>query len=247
MIQWIAYFGLLFSLTIQAAWANYPPPPEPFRFVSDYTQTLTPQESYTLEHALQTYSQQTSSQIAVVMIDSTEGEAIAQYAVHLGNRWGIGQKKERNGVLLLIAKRDRKVFIATGYGLEGALPDAVASSIIRHDITPYFKQEQYAAGIAQGLSAIIAATRGEYAPKPITEEEETIDGLALFCLLALIIFILFFANTRESIYISRHIGDIPLKRTEGFGGSRSRGGLSGGRSGGFGGGSFGGGGAGGSW
>lgn len=241
---------LVFSLSTQA---NYPPVPEPFRYVSDYTRTLTAQEQQTLEQALSDYGRKTSSQIAVVLIPSTNGEEIALYSTNLYNRWGIGREKLNNGVLLLVAKEDRKLFITTGYGLEGALPDAIASSIIRNDITPYFKQGQYAQGIAKGLSSIIAATQGEYAPLNETEENTELSGLEIFLAIAFIILFLFIQNMRGYAYISSSQSDRIIRtttnigRSGGFGGS-SNGGFSGGSSGGgFGGGRSGGGGAGGSW
>ena len=155
--------------------------------------------------------------------------------------------------MLLIAKNDRNLFIATGRGLEGALPDAIASSIIRNDITPYFKQGLYAQGIAKGLSSIIAATQGEYAPAPVESEEENVfDGIEIFIFMAIVIFFLFNSFGRGGVYISPSTADRIIRTTRsrgGFGGGfgGGRGGFGGGSGGGFGGGSTGGGGAGGSW
>ncbi|QGM81275.1 TPM domain-containing protein [Otariodibacter oris] len=247
------YYHLILSLVLicfsTLSWADYPSVPDPFRYVTDYTQTLSPQDKQTLENALVDYGTKTSSQIAVVIIASTEGEAISSYTHNLFNQWGIGRKKENNGVLLLVAKNDRKLFIATGRGLEGALPDAIASSIIRNDITPYFKENRYAEGIAKGLSSIIAATQGEYQPLVEQDENEPNDFLT-FILFAIIIFFIFgISNRRNGVYISS--GDLGRvirhsSRSGGFG--HSRGGFGGGsHGGGFGGGSSGGGGAGGSW
>lgn len=246
---------MLFWAAIAAATVSYPTPPKPFRYVSDYTQTLSAQERQVLEQALTDYSGKTSSQIAVVLVPSTQGEAVANYAHTLFNQWGIGRQKENNGVLLLIAKNDRKLFIATGRGLEAALPDAIAASIIRNEITPYFKQNLYAEGIAKGLSAIIQATQGEYAPLPDEQENSGIDDELIFFLIALAIFILFqFIGRSGGTYISPNSGNIDRiihhsrRSSGGFGGfGGGSGGSSGGFGGGFGGGSSGGGGAGGSW
>ncbi|QIM63314.1 methanol dehydrogenase [Pasteurellaceae bacterium Orientalotternb1] len=241
--------AMLFSIV---SWANYPDVPKPFHYVSDYTQTLSQNEWQTLENALVDYSRKTSSQIAVVIVPTTNGEAVSSYSHNLFNKWGIGRSKENNGVLLLIAKNDRKLFIATGRGLEASLPDAIASSIIRNDITPYFKQNQYAQGIAKGLSSIIAATQGEYAAAP---EEETssdfnIEDLMFFLFFAFVILMIFNAKSGGR-YISPRQADriIHTARRSGFGGgfSGGSGGFGGGSGGGFGGGSSGGGGAGGSW
>ncbi|WP_373820388.1 YgcG family protein [Glaesserella sp.] len=255
---WLTFLFGFFSLSV---WANYPDVPKPFRYVSDFTQTLSQQDKQTLESALIDYAQKTSSQIAVVIVATTNGEAISTYTHTLFNRWGIGREKEDNGVLLLIAKNDRKLFIATGRGLEGALPDAIASSIIRNDITPYFKQDQYAQGIAKGLSSIIAATQGEYAPAPVENDENTMEDFEIFLIAAVAIFIVFSAVSRGGdTYISPSTADRIIRTTagtmrrgrsgSGFGGGfggGSRGGFGGGSGGGFGGGSTGGGGAGGSW
>lgn len=246
----ILLWGLFFSLF---SWANYPAVPKPFRYVSDYTQTLSQNDWQTLENALADYGRKTSSQIAVVIVPTTNGEAVSSYSHNLFNQWGIGRAKENNGVLLLIAKNDRKLFIATGRGLEGALPDAIASSIIRNDITPYFKQNAYAQGIAKGLSSIIAATQGEYAPAPVAEEDSssTLEDVLFFLFFALVIFLIFYNSQKGGRYISPHQAERILHsaRRGGFGGgfSGSSGGFSGGSGGGFGGGSTGGGGAGGSW
>lgn len=253
---------VLFSTSLWAA-DNYPAVPNPFYYITDYTNTLTRQEWRTMEDALIANRAKTSSQIAVVIVPSTNGEEIASYSHNLFNKWGIGRKAENNGVLLLIAKNDHKLFIATGRGLEGALPDAIAATIIRHDITPYFKQEQYAQGIAKGLSSIMAAINGEYAPyASYGEEEESgledIDGLLFFLIAGIVIFVVFRprgGNTYISPSAADQIGRIIINS------SRSRGGFGGGFGGGsggfgggdrgsgdsFGGGSSGGGGAGGSW
>lgn len=257
----LVWLALLFSLNVAA---NYPSVPNPFRYVSDYTNTLSAQDRQTLENALLNYGQKTSSQIAVVIVPSTNGEEIAMYSTNLYNQWGIGRAKLNNGVLLLVAKNDRKVYITTGYGLEGALPDAIAASIIRNEITPYFRQDLYAQGIAKGLSAIIAATQGEYAPAAVENNVEEFDaeGLGIFIAFAVIFFLFFVLNTRGGVYISPSQADRIIRTTSnigrggfggGFGGGSrggfgsGSGGFGGGGGGGFGGGRSGGGGAGGSW
>lgn len=252
----IFWLGLLMLFSL-SSWGNYPDVPKPFRYVTDYTQTLSTQDRQILENALVDYATKTSSQIAVVIIATTNGEEIASYTHNLFNKWGIGRQKENNGVLLLVAKEDRKLFIATGRGLEGALPDAIASSIIRNDITPYFKQDMYAQGIAKGLSSIIAATQGEYAPIVSNEENGgDFDGFEIFLFIAIVIFFIFHNVANSGGYISpssanRVLRDVDtIRRRGGFGGGSGGfgGGFGGGgSSGGFGGGSTGGGGAGGSW
>ncbi|QIM66389.1 methanol dehydrogenase [Mannheimia granulomatis] len=265
-------FLCLALFSVNASAVTYPEAPNPFYYITDYTKnTLSPQEWRILEDALIANRAKTSSQIIVVIVPTTEGEAVSTYAHTLFNKWGIGRTKnnENNGILLLIAKNDRKLFIATGRGLEGVLPDAIASSIIRNDITPFFKQEQYAAGIARGLSAIMAAINGEYAPYASYGEEsqefEDIEGLLFFLFAAMVIFLIF-RPRRNTTYISPgsmdQLGQILRENQRrnggfngGFGGGfgRNSGGFGGGFGGSrgsgdsFGGGSSGGGGAGGSW
>lgn len=238
------------------SWATtYPEPPNPFRYVSDYTHTLNETDKQTLENALVEYGKKTSSQIAVVILPTIGNEDIAIYSTNLYNKWGIGREKINNGVLLFIAKNDRKLYITTGYGLEGALPDAIASSIIRNEITPYFRQERYAEGIAKGLSAIIAATQGEYAALVEDENEAVnVDDFILFLFFAIAIFFIFLGHTRGgSRYVSPSQADRLLRtastiaRNGGFNAGFGRGRSGGFGGGGFGGGRSGGGGAGGSW
>lgn len=254
---------ILFSLNVHAV--SYPEAPKPFYYITDYTKnTLSQQEWRTLEDALIANRAKTSSQIIVVIVSSTEGEAVSTYSHNLFNKWGIGRTKnnENNGVLLLIAKNDRKLFIATGRGLEGVLPDAIAATIIRYEITPYFKQGQYAAGIARGLSAIMAAIEGEYAPYNSYGEEqeafEDMDGLLFFLFASVVIFLIFRPRGNHT-YISpgsmdqlgRVLRESRRHRNSSFGGGFGGFGRFGGGQRGsgdsFGGGSSGGGGAGGSW
>lgn len=237
--------------------ATLPEVPNPFRYVSDYTQTLSKLEQQELEQALKTYSTKTSSQIAVAIVPSTNGISVSDYTFKLFNKWGIGQKKENNGVLLLIAKNDHKLFIAVGRGLEATLPDAITATIIRHNIVPFFKQNRYPEGIASGLSAIIKATQNEYKPKTL-KQEDPFDGFFIFLGVGFILFVLFNAIGRHGNYVSpRNINRHSYGSRHSFGhfgngnrfGSRGDFGSGGsfGSGGGFGGGSTGGGGAGGSW
>ncbi|WP_448760861.1 TPM domain-containing protein [Acinetobacter tandoii] len=105
------------------------------------------------QHILKLY-EQGKAQIGVVIVPTTGQEAIFDYAMRVAEQWQLGTAKRDNGLLMVIAINDRKIQILTGYGLEGVLPDIVAGRIIRNEITPYFKQAQYAQGIQSGLSEI---------------------------------------------------------------------------------------------
>ncbi len=225
--------------------------------VNDFAGILTADQKAALEHKLVAFDDSTSTQIAVVIIDNLDGYDVADYAVQLGRAWGIGGKEFSNGVLLLISVKDRKLNIATGYGVEGALPDITSKHIIDEEIVPNFKGNDYYRGIDKGTDAIIKAVKGEY---QVARKKSVKGGSKIpFIIIAIVLFILFssrggggkggqFMSRRGSRGIAEAIlwGSLLGGRGGGgFGGGG--GGSSGGGFGGFGGGSFGGGGSSGSW
>ena len=137
-------------------------PEKPSTLVNDYTNTLTQEQKYALESKLTAFDDSTSTQIAVVLINSLEGYDVADYAVRLGQKWGVGRAKKDNGVIVLASIGDRKITIQTGYGVEGAVPDIIAREIIENLIKPNFKQGNYYEGLQAGTDAIISYTKGEY-------------------------------------------------------------------------------------
>lgn len=153
---------LFLATTLAGISQNIPARSSPPRLVNDFTNTLTLDQVATLEHKLIAYDDSTSNQVAIVIIPSTNDYAPADYATKLGRAWGIGNKKTNNGVLILIAKDDRSIFIAPGYGLEGALPDITCKSIIDNEIRPNFKENDFYKGLDLGTAAIIKAAAGEY-------------------------------------------------------------------------------------
>ena len=152
-------------------------PEKPNKLVNDYTNTLSIDEANQLEQKLVAFDDSTSTQIAVVLIQSLDGYEISDYSVKLFEKWGIGQSKKNNGILLLLSLDDRKVWITTGYGVEGALPDAIAKRIIENEIIPDFKTGNYYSGINAGTNAIISYTKGEY--KSDNHKEKTGNGFVL--------------------------------------------------------------------
>ncbi|HCN82927.1 MAG TPA: methanol dehydrogenase [Sphingobacteriaceae bacterium] len=236
-------------------------PEKPSTLVNDYTNTLSADQVSQLEHKLVAFDDSTSTQIAVVIIKSLDGNDIADYASRLGEKWGVGRDKKNNGVMLLVALDDHKVTIQTGYGVEGALPDAIARRIIENEITPGFKNGDYYAGLDKGTDAIISYTKGEYK----NEEPKQRGGKKgiPFGLIFLIIVVIIISISRRGGGGSSVIGSggaSPLwwmlmgsamggrgGRDDGGGFGGFSGGGGGGGFGGFGGGSFGGGGASGSW
>lgn len=230
---------------------NIPDPPVPPRLVNDYISILTGDQRDDLERKLVAFDDSTSTQIAVIIINSLEGYDISDYALQLGRKWGVGGKEFNNGVVLVVAKADRKVNISTGYGVEGALPDITCKHIIDDIIRPNFRGNDFYRGLDEGTDAIIKAVKGEY-QTPRKKDKKIPAGTVI--LVILVIFILIAFSNRGGgggTFMSRrgYRGyDGPVLWGGGFGsGGGWGGGSSGGGFGGFGGGSFGGGGASGSW
>lgn len=236
-------------------------PQKPNRLVNDYADVLTPSQEQQLELKLVAYDDSTSTQIAIVIIGSLEGDDLFDYSQRLAESWGIGGAANDNGVLLLAAMEDRKVRIHTGYGTEGALPDALSKRIIENEIVPAFKAGNYYAGFDNATNGMIQALAGEYQASAKASKKRGIPVFFIILFGFIIIMSIVGRSRRASQYGrtgSRH-SDIPwiLLMMGGMGGGSSRGGGFGGGSsggfgggggfGGFGGGGFGGGGASGSW
>lgn len=163
MRRWLIPF-LLFVLPL-AAIAEVPVP-APEQRVTDLSATLTKDQQAGLEARLAAFEQQKGSQIAVLIVPTTQPEDIAQYSIRVVEQWKLGRKGVDDGVLLLVAKNDRKLRIEVGYGLEGALNDATSKRIIEEFIVPRFKQGDFPGGISSGVDRIIAVVSGEPLPAP---------------------------------------------------------------------------------
>ncbi len=258
--------SLLLLLSTLVCWAEIPDKPKPERLVNDFAGLLTASQKQVLEDSLVAFSKATSTQICVVTVKSLDGYDIADYAQQLGEKWGVGVKGKNNGAILLVKPKTERekgrAFIATGYGLEGALPDIICYRIVNNVMIPYFKVNDYGGGIIAGAEYMRRATRGEFTADP--EEDEFPVELIIFIVLMIIFMILAARNSKGGD--NRGNGDYnnrPRRRVTyddpfsrggfgggfggGFSGGRSSGGGFGGGFGGFGGGSFGGGGGGGSW
>ena len=241
-----------------AAVAQVPDAPNPPRLVNDFAGIFTPQQVREMEDSLVLFARKTSNQIAVVTMADLGGMEPAQMAYEIGEKWGVGGKEYRNGVVILVKpKNDTRgqVFIATGYGLEGALPDATCKKIVERCMIPHFKNDDYYGGVVEALSVIKPIAAGEYSKEQFDENND-LDGI--FVLIFLIIIGIIIAGAifgdknnggknsgtmgSGGVFLGPTIfGSGGGSRSSGFGG----GGFGG--FGGFGGGSFGGGGAGGSW
>jgi uncharacterized protein len=170
--------------------------------VTDTTGTLTPQEIATLENKLAVFETSKGSQVAILMVPSTQPEAIEQFSIRAVEQWKLGRKGVDDGVLLIIAKNDRKMRIEVGRGLEGALPDVYARRIIGDVIAPYFKQEQFFGGINAGLDQILKIISGESLPAPSSQAvnagygaDANMEGILLMAFM----FSLFFGSILKSI------------------------------------------------
>jgi len=268
-------FGLLLLLFFTAAVGLVSIPDLSHR-VTDLTATLSPQQIAALENKLAAFEAEKGSQIAVLIVPTTQPEDIAQFGIRVAEAWKIGRKKIDDGVILIVAKDDRKLRIEVGYGLEGAIPDAIAKRVISEIITPYFKAGDFAGGIDAGVSQLIKLIAGESLPAPIYEPESQPDeGAFMFILFGGVIAgfvmsaimgrvmggllaglgagavaMLFFGLGVMVVFIALMVFFIVGIRHRGGSGWTSGGGGFGGGGGGSwggGGGSFGGGGASGSW
>jgi len=241
-----------------------PARPNPPKLVNDYAGLLTTEQQHALERKLVAYDDSTSSQIAIVIVEDMKGYEAVEYAVALGRKWGIGGREHNNGVLILISKNTRDAFIAPGYGLEGAIPDITAKTIVDHDIIPNFKEGNYYRGLDEATDDIIRAAAGEYkAPKGYNKKGKKSDAFKGIAGFLIVLFIIIFSiigrggGRGGGMASRRGWGDIgtgwiigSILGGMGRGGSGGGGGWSGGGGGGFGGfggGGFGGGGAGGKW
>lgn len=194
------------------------------------------------------YESSTGNQVVVVTLPDLKGYPIEDWGLALGRGWGIGQAGKNNGVLLIVAPKDRDLRIEVGYGLEGDLPDATANTIIESEIVPYFKRGDMQGGVRAGVNAILAALGGSYTPTKLASSSSgNAFPAGAFSVFAMIFIVIVMINARRDFGPGVRHG-----RRSGYGsgfgggfGSGSSGSSSGGFSGG--GGSFGGGGASGRW
>lgn len=251
----------IFALPVSAA-NKYPSPDSRF-FVNDFADVIdsaAEDEIYSRAAALQ---EKTTAQVVVVTVNTLDGEEPADYALELGREWGVGQKDEDNGVVILLAKTERQIYITVGYGLEGALPDSKTGMIIERYGLEYLQEDDFSAGLLEIFKAITNEVYIEYGEEPeegytAIEEtgEETLEEYGakvaaswVIMIACVILFVLVFGRRRRGFFWFGGPGSFGGGFGGGFGGSggfHSGSGGSFGGGGGFsgGGGSFGGGGAG---
>ncbi|HQB11825.1 MAG TPA: TPM domain-containing protein [Candidatus Omnitrophota bacterium] len=229
----VFFLGAFLSIPFVSAFEI---PSRPDGYVTDRAGLLSPTAKIELEKKLSDFDLETSNQVAVAVFSSLEGENLEDISMRIAEAWKPGRKDRDNGVLLLIFEKERQIRIEVGYGLEGALTDAVSGQIIRGVMAPLFKQGNYDQGVLEGANAVMAAIQGEFEGGPI--EENSYVPQIMF--LIFIFLYLWFLSQPSRIGRRRGIHG-------GFwiGGGPGRGGFGGGFRGG--GGGFGGGGASGRW
>ena len=225
-----------------------PPAPQPgarWGYVSDFAGVLSPAQRDALEVKCKALDASDSTQVAVVILKSLEGDSLEAFSIRLAQGWGIGRKGKNNGVLLLVAVDDHKMRIEVGYGLEGRLTDAISEEIQRNIIRPPFKAGDYAGGLDAGVSAIQAVVKGEYRTTVANSSQSTElpPWVVILLVFAFILMILILARKSRRYTLGGGRRGIGWTSSSGSWGASSGGSSFGG----FGGGSFGGGGASGSW
>jgi uncharacterized protein len=256
---WSVFFVLVIAYT-DCYGDDIPDRPSPPRLVNDFANILGREEVMNLEEKLLDFNNQTSTQIAIVTVNDLHGYDRAEFTYRLAEKWGVGQKGKDNGIVIMVKPKTPssggQAFIATGYGLEAVVPDALAKRIIEFEMIPAFKQNNYYAGLDSATNVLISLTKGEYTAGEYKQKKSAEEGSPAIA--AIIFFIIFFfiffirARRVRQHAIGRGIpfwiamsmlGSTRRSSGGGFGSFTSGGGSFGG----FGGGSFGGGGAGGSW
>jgi uncharacterized protein len=174
--------GFLLLLCAFTAWAQVAVP-DLTRRVTDLTATLSADQVAALEGRLGAFEAQKGSQIAVLIVPTTQPEDIAQFGIRVAEQWKGGRKKIDDGVILIVAKEDRDMRFEVGYGLEGAIPDAIAKRVIAETITPYFKAGDYYGGIDAGVTQLMRLIEGEQLPAPTPASSDSGDGDAPFIIL----------------------------------------------------------------
>lgn len=256
---------LIFLFTASSVlFAEIPERPSPPLLVNDFAGIFSEGQVQEMENSLVQFARSTSTQIVVVTVSSLDGYDRADYAFQIGEKWGVGQKGTDNGLVVLLKPKTNdsrgQVFIATGYGLEGVLPDAIINrDVVNNEMIPRFKQNDYYGGLTAGLNVVMDIVRGEYTAKEYHEQTASSgSGASVIGLLIFIAFFVLMALSRKGRFYSPG-KSLPFwlamsmlsgsNRSSGSFGdfSSGSGSFGGGGFGGFGGGGFGGGGAGGSW
>lgn len=194
----ISILSVLWIACVAMSWAqNIPSPPSPPRLVNDFANIFSATQRAQLEDSLVMFDRTTSTQIAVVTVNSLDGYAPADYALEIQRKWGVGQKDKNNGIVMLIKPRNAngrgQVYIAVGFGLEGILPDAKATRIIDREMMPALKQGDYFTAAERGAQALRDAVRGEYTAGEKDQSEDFISSMIgglIFVIIMIVVLVL---------------------------------------------------------
>lgn len=191
-LGWVA-LGLMLGITSAraASTEGLQPIPALSTPVTDVTNTLSAPEQQALTQKLASFAQEKGSQIAVLIVPTTQPEDIAQYSLRVAEAWKIGREKEDDGVLVVVAKSDRKMRVEVGYGLEGAIPDAIAKRIVSDVMAPYFRQGDFAGGLNAATDQLMALISGEALPAP---KASASAKTSFFDLLPILMFVAIFSG-----------------------------------------------------
>lgn len=161
-------------------------------YVNDYAEVISPGVKERLEGELKAFEQSDSTQVVILTIPSLQGETVEEFGIKVAEAWKVGQKNKDNGIILLIAKQERKIRIEVGRGLEGRLTDLLAGRIINLVITPRFKRGDFDGGVMAGVSALIDATRGEFKAeeRPPVKKTRGFHSFLVFALAGFVVLLL---------------------------------------------------------
>ena len=208
--------GLLLALLFLLAEAGAQVAIPPVARVTDQTGTLTAEQKASLEEMLVTFEKKKGSQLAVLMVPTTEPEAIEQYAIRVAEAWKLGRKGVDDGALLVVAKNDRAMRIEVGYGLEGALNDATAKRIVAEVITPRFREGDFYGGINAGLDRMIRVIDGEPLPAPSRRPAAPAASGGLFELLPMLLIGALVVGGMLRALLGRALGSVATGGAVGF-------------------------------
>ena len=173
------FLGLCWLFLSQSLWADQPIPPLQHR-VTDLTGTLSAGQQQELDGVLKALEERKGSQLAVLIVPTTEPEVIEQYGIRVVEAWKLGREKADDGLLFLIAKNDRKLRLEVGHGLEGAIPDAIAKRVISEVVVPHFKSGDFYGGIKAGVDRLVRVIDGEPLPPPEARDHRWGGGADLY-------------------------------------------------------------------
>ena len=224
----LTLFAIILSSTI---FADIPAPTN--KLVNDFASVMTTEQALELECALRLYNDSTSTQLCVVTVESLDDLSPAEYAQQLGEKWGVGQSGKDNGVIILVKKKTEEsggdVFIATGYGVEGLLPDAICKRIIERKMIPKLKEGDYHGAIVDAISEIQKYLSGEFIADEINSENLSWWKIVLIIIILIMFIVLFTDGNTHSGGSSSFSSGGSSSRSFSFGGGGFGGGGAGGR------------------